>query len=395
MREFLAVAQVSLLKTWKDKLFIVLMIVAALVFTSLSGAFFGGSGGPTTVPVTVTDHDGSALSKRMTEDLEAAGPYSVSVKPEETLYEDVRQGRVDTGFIFPEGFEAAVTSENPLAVKVVSLATSRTGVATSKVMEKSLTSYLLDHAVRSVTEEKASEVGLSGVVDAAAAAEKAQEIVSQNPALTVEVETVARTSSGTGVTWSSGYSAGVYIMFTMFTVLFNAGDILQERKDGTWGRLLTTPATKSSVLGGKMIGSYVIGLIQVLVLFLAGRYLLHINFGANPGAVLFILALTVLVVTGLGLFMSTMVRTTAQLGTLAPIVIVSTCMLGGCYWPLDIVSPLMRTIAKVTPQSWAMNALNDVMLRGKTLTATAPNLAALVAFGVVFFVLGAARVKYE
>jgi hypothetical protein len=55
------------------------------------------------------------------------------------------------------------------------------------------------------------------------------------------------------------------------------------------------------------------------------------------------------------------------------------------YWPLEVVSPLMRTIAKATPQAWAMMALTDVTARGKSLLGTAPNLIPLACFGLAFF----------
>lgn len=317
MRRLLAITQLTLLKAWKDKIFLVLLTATAIVFTSISGVFLGSAGGPVTVPVSVTDYDNSALTRQMISDLQGDGGYVVTLKAEESVYQDVRQGNVDTGIIIPAGFETSLSSENPPKVVVVSLTTSKAAMVTGKIMERSLTAYLPDHAVRSVAAEKA------------------------------------------------------------------------------WGRLLITPASKASILGGKVIGTFVLGLSQVVVLFLCARYLFRVNFGGNTAAILLVLALMMLVVTGLGLFLSTVVRTSAQLQALAPIVIVSTCMLGGCYWPLDVVTPLMRTIAKITPQAWAMNALTDVMLRGKSLAATATNLAVLAGFGVLFFALGVARVKYE
>ncbi len=42
-----------------------------------------------------------------------------------------------------------------------------------------------------------------------------------------------------------------------------------------------------------------------------------------------------------------------------------------------------------------MTALTDVILRGQSLASTAGNLGVLACFGVMFFALGAARVKYE
>lgn len=398
MNKLFAVAGVALLKAWKEKTFMIIMIATALVFTSVSSVVFGGRGGGVTrqVPVGVADLDGSGLSARMIEDLRQAGSYDVRLLSLDSAYESVRQGIIEAGFVIPQGFEASVSSGNPLSVTIVKLSTSNTGIVASAIMERSITSHLLEEAVLSVTSDMAAELGVSGAVDPSAAAASAAERLSDSPALAVGFEVVTEGEILTDdVDWATGLSMGIYVMFTMFTVMYMAGDILSERKTGTWGRLLSTPVPKAAVVGGKILANYVVGLTQVLFLMLSARYVFRINFGPNFGAVMAIMALTIAVVSGFGLFLSTMVRTTAQLQTLIPIVVVSTCMLGGCYWPLEVVSPLMRTIAKATPQAWAMMALTDVTARGKSLLGTAPNLIPLACFGLAFFLVGVARTKFE
>lgn len=131
------------------------------------------------------------------------------------------------------------------------------------------------------------------------------------------------------------------------------------------------------------------------VLFLAGRFLFGVDYGPSPLLVAAILMMFLLCVTGLGILLSTVVRTSVQLQALSPIVITATCMLGGCYWPLEIVSPTMRTISKFTPQAWAMGALNDVVARGAGLSSIYLPLLALAGFTLVFFWLGVTRTKFE
>jgi len=398
VNKLLAVAGVALLRTWKEKTFLVIMMATALVFTAIASLIFGGEGEGVTrpVPVGVADLDGSGLSSTMLEDLREAGSYDVRTLPMESVYESVRQGTIEAGFVIPKGFEDSVRSGNPLSVTVVKLSQTNAGIVASTIMERSITAYLLEKAVVTVSLEKAAELGVSGAVDPAAAARAAVERLSTSPALTVGLEAVTEEEvAADTVSPTAGLSMGIYVMFTMFAVMFMAGDILNERKMGTWGRLLSTPVSKQVVVGGKILANYAVGLAQILILMLFARYVFRISFGPNMGAVIAILALTVAVVSGLGLFLSTFVRTTAQLQTLTPIVIVSTCMLGGCYWPLEIVSPLMQSIAKATPQAWAMIALTDVTVRGKSLIQTAPNLISLACFGLAFFLIGVARTKFE
>ncbi len=396
MRKFFAVAGVTALKIWREKTFLLIMLATAVCFSAAAGLFLGTGGTARPVQLAVADMDGSDLSKRMISDLASSGAYSVRVVSSESLYEDVREGSVEAGFVIPSGFKDSLTSGSLQRVTVVSLANSNTGAVAGTIMEKSLTSYLLEQAVVSITLSEAEGLGVRDGVDPAIAVNNVREQLANSPALTVTFEEVREDpKDGSEVNWTAQYSAGIYIMFTMFTVVFQGADILRERETGTWGRILSTPVSRWSLIGGKALGSYGVGLLQVLVLLLFGRYVLKTNYGHDFFAVILILALMVAAATALGLFLSTLVRTSAQLYATAPVVIVASCMLGGCYWPLEVVSPLMQTIAKITPQAWAMTAFNDVVVRGRSLASTTTNLVVLAGFGLGLLALGAFRTKLE
>lgn len=391
------VARLSLLKTWKEKSFLVVMIGVALLFAGVFGMVFGttGNGGPSKIPVGVADLDGTPLTKAIVTELASAGAYSVSDMSEDDIRAGIREGSLEVGYVFPDGFEESATGPNPLSVQVISLSTSKLAMTVGAAIDKTVSQYALLSAVSAITEETAGSLGLK--VDAEAVALGALRDLRERPAVFASYKRAIRqpVKEGSDVMGRSHFSIGLFLMFTMFTVIFQAGDILQERHDGTWGRLLTTPVSRGSILGGKILGAYVVGAIQVAVLFLSGRFLFGIDYGPRPWLVAAILGVFLLCVTGLGILMSTVVRTTAQLQALSPIVITATCMLGGCYWPLEVVPKTMRVIGKFTPQAWAMLALDDVVARGAGVSAMYLPLTVLVGFSLVFFLLGVARIKFE
>lgn len=394
MRGLFAVAGLSLLKAWKEKTFILLMVGLALLFASVTGMVFGRTSADPRIPVAVADLDDSALSRSMAGALVEEGIYDVSSLSKDDIYTAVREGKVDAGFVIPQGFEKSLTRETPLNVEVVTLAASNTSIVIRKTLERKVTEHLLVGAVREVAQEQAEAWSLSGSLDLDSLAAKVSEDYLRRQALVVELDNV-REDAAESDDSPSTYVTGIYIMFTMFTVVFTAGDILQERRDGTWLRLMASPASRASIMGGKVLGAYVIGAVQLALLFVAGRYLFGVGCGSNPLGLALVMGAFLLAVTGLGIMLSTLVRTVAQLQTLAPIVIVATCMLGGCYWPLDVVSPLMRTIAKFTPQVWAMTAAADIVAKGMSVAGTSRNILMLLLFAAVFFSVGVSRVKYE
>jgi len=68
-------------------------------------------------------------------------------------------------------------------------------------------------------------------------------------------------------------------------------------------------------------------------------------------------------------------------------------MLGGCMWPLSIVSQTMRNVGHVTPQAWAVDAWTDLLSRGGTLATILPQLAVLTAFAAGFLAIATIRMR--
>lgn len=401
MKAMMHVAWLSLLKTRKEKWVLLIMMGLALLFASVFGTVFGAGGGRglPKIPVGIADYDNTPLTGATASELASSGAYSVTKLTEDQLRRDIREGRLEVGYVFPEGFQESLGGSTPLPVQALSLSTSKLAMTVGSLVEKVVADYILSEAVSSVTEETAHSLGLDQVIDPRGVAAEALSDLKDRPVLSVAYEPVVMRiveDGGDDAGESRSYlSMGIYLMFTMFTVIFQAGDILEERQEGTWARLLTTPVSRASILGGKNLGAYIIGLGQVAVLFLAGRFLFGVDYGPSPILVAAILMMFLLCVTGLGILLSTVVRTSVQLQALSPIVITATCMLGGCYWPLEIVSPTMRTISKFTPQAWAMGALNDVVARGAGLSSIYLPLLVLAGFTLVFFGLGVTRTKFE
>ncbi len=68
-------------------------------------------------------------------------------------------------------------------------------------------------------------------------------------------------------------------------------------------------------------------------------------------------------------------------------------MLGGCMWPLAILSSSFREVGHVVPQAWAVDAWTDLLSRGGTLHSIAPQLAVLAGFAVLFLTLATFRLR--
>ena len=89
--------------------------------------------------------------------------------------------------------------------------------------------------------------------------------------------------------------------------------------------------------------------------------------------------------TGYGLLIGTLFKTLHQAAIFGMVSVVIMAALGGIWVPLYIMSDTMVFIGHLSPMNWAMEAFNDVFLRGKELTHIIAHTPHLWLFGAVCF----------
>jgi ABC-2 type transport system permease protein len=72
----------------------------------------------------------------------------------------------------------------------------------------------------------------------------------------------------------------------------------------------------------------------------------------------------------------------SQAGALTPFAL-ALAALGGSMVPLEVFSPTMQTIAKITPHAWANDAFNELLAHGGGLVDVLPQIGVLLAFAAV------------
>lgn len=185
---------------------------------------------------------------------------------------------------------------------------------------------------------------------------------------------------------------GFTIMFMMFAISSSASSIHLEYKDYTWQRLLSSPIQKISVLLGYFIAYFLLGWIQLGVLLT----ILSIFFNVYLGNFMLILvfgSFVIGLVVSLGFMIATLSHTKKQAEVFSAIIIVGTCMLGGIYWPLDIVPDIMKKISLAIPQTWMMSGFGEIMSGTVNHTILLLDITVLAAFTIVFMVIGLKNIR--
>jgi ABC-2 type transport system permease protein len=182
------------------------------------------------------------------------------------------------------------------------------------------------------------------------------------------------------------------VLFVMINGFVSALTILQLRESGISRRLLAAPRRTWELLAMFAIAPAQQMIAQVVFLILAARLFFGVHWGDGLGLLLISAAVTFLGVA-IVLLMGTVFRTRQQASSLGPWIGVGIGMLSGCMWPLEIVPPFMKTLARLSPASWAMDAYLGLIFDHATLSEVAPDAAIVFAFAVVIATVGIIRLR--
>jgi ABC-2 type transport system permease protein len=181
------------------------------------------------------------------------------------------------------------------------------------------------------------------------------------------------------------------VFFMFFGASNVARTILTEDRDGTLPRMLTTPTSAGTILGGKFTSVFVVVTVQAVVLLVAGRLLFSIDWGRLDAVALLTLA-GAAVASGLALLVISVVRTPAQAGAIGAGVYLILALLGGNFSGTATAGTTYATVQKLTPNGQLLNGW-DAVMRGGGVADIPRQLLVPLAFAAVLFAVAALRFR--
>ena len=186
-----------------------------------------------------------------------------------------------------------------------------------------------------------------------------------------------------------------YTIFgVFFIVLTLASSFLQEKRDGTFQRILAAPLSKTALLIGKLLPYYLVNLIQIALMFCIGVVVFGIRLGHLPALVIVSLALAA-AANGLGLLVAALGKTEPQVNALSVLLAITLSALGGMMVPTFIMPDLMKTLSLFTPHAWALAGYHDVIIRGLGMKEVLTEMAVLLGFASFFFAVALWRFRFD
>jgi len=194
------------------------------------------------------------------------------------------------------------------------------------------------------------------------------------------------------------YVPGFGITFLLTAMLMAIGmGLIDERDWGTLQRLRVGGAPLPGVLAGKLSARFIVGLVQMIVLFAVGWCLFGISLGRTPAMLLVPSAAISFAAAAFSLVIACVARTHDSVMPIGAVAAMAMSAIGGCWWPLDFEPAWMRAFARLLPTTWTMQAYNELMIRHSTAAGALWPSAFAAALGLLYLIVGmaAASKLYE
>jgi len=186
---------------------------------------------------------------------------------------------------------------------------------------------------------------------------------------------------------------GATVQFIMMMVMIYGGiTVMEDRKKGVLGRMLFSPLSTAGLFQAKLLGRWLMGLLQAAMLFVVGRVFFHLDLGDVPLSLL-VIAVFALAMAALSVFIGSVCAKEDMIIGLSVLLANMFAGLGGCWWPIEIVPPAVRTAGMVSPAYWAMDALHRLRFFQGDFAAIAVNLGVLLTLSIVLAIVAGKAFK--
>ena len=379
----LAIGRINLLRQVRDRSDLFFVFVLPTIIIVALGLQFGGT---SRARLGVTAPAGDPAAEALIASIAADGTtFEIRrVASEDALVDQVERGQVEAGIAIPDGFAATLQGTGTAEIRY--LGTTDALAAGLEAPVQSAVAQL--GAITTATRVAVSE-GLAGWDAARAAATTHYGAV---PGVEVSVTLVGEPGMFAGFSQFTFGASTQLILFMFLTSMTAAGRLVHTKQIGVSRRMVATPTSVWTIVAGEALGRYLVAMLQAAYIVAVTSLVFGVSWG-DPLAAGAIIMVFGLVAAGAAMLVGALSENSDQASSMGVFAGLALGALGGCMIPLQIMPPVMQSIARLIPHSWAVLGLQGLVRDGGGFASVAPNLAVLAVYGVVLMGLAGWRFR--
>lgn len=400
----------------KSKSSVALTFLVPMVITLIFGAVFGGFGktkGMNDIKILLVDDDNSEYSQKFHALLNELEELTIHTKykkkddfvlfDQQKMDEWIQEGKRKLGIFIPKGFSEKIKSGGkvPLQIHFDPKYQIEYGIIMGLVQKTIMNNFpqiLLNGMFRKANEElegsdeKSFQKKISELVKDHFSISDTQDDIMKlkseefnfltDPLAVKSIKLLGNEESDNSM--FAQYVAGIAVLFLLFSVTHAGASLIEEKRNGTIDRLLIAPVRRSHILISKMIYISLLGLMQLIVLFIFGWLVFQLNIFKDIPALLTMIIVTALACSSVGIFIAAVCKTIEQVDNFSTLVILGMSALGGSMFPTIIMPKYIQAIGKFTVNHWAMKGITDIFWYNKHLSDIYPSILVLLGITIVF-----------
>lgn len=181
------------------------------------------------------------------------------------------------------------------------------------------------------------------------------------------------------------------IILQVLTTMLTAMSIVRERERGTLEQLIVTPVRPLELMIGKIVPYIVIAFFDSAMILVIGSLWFGVDIRGNLTLLMLLITLFLLTSLGMGLLISTVSKTQQEAMMLSWFLLLPAFFLGGFFFPLEAMPPLLQALSYVVPLRYLLIILRGIILKGAGLEVLQEPVIALLIFGPVLMLMAARR----
>ncbi|UQD56603.1 ABC transporter permease [Flavobacterium sp. K5-23] len=156
------------------------------------------------------------------------------------------------------------------------------------------------------------------------------------------------------------------LLVTMLSLFLSSMNIVREKEMGTLEQINVTPIKKHQFIIGKLFPFWVLGLVILTVGLIIAKLVFSVPMLGNLGLVYLFTSVYLLVILGIGLFISNHTETQQQAMFIAWFFTVIFILMSGLFTPIESMPDWAQKITLFNPIKYFVEIIRMVLLKGAT-----------------------------
>lgn len=351
---------------------VISLVIIPLFFTASLGGARGGAGASFSatahIPMAFVDNDMTATSGRLYETLASSGDFENLIQGyrEENAIATLGTGKAYAAIIVPAGFQDAVAKNN--AARIVVYVDDSVNGLDNEILS----------GLRKSLQDFGSDVEL-------------QAVRRTGPS---QIEIIQKGVTFSGFAFGLTIILGLVIIFATFYEI--AGGMSRECEEGTYARLLLSPAGLGAIMVGKTLYDLVLNAIRTLVVVGLAIY----AYGARPNAdlatILTLSLLIALLTIGFGFLISSLGAGVRAVIIIEFFLVLFLFAFSGFIIDRELLRGISSAVSYSLPWAYGIEMLRRTLLVGQPLLSLTNQLLFVVFsialfYGISYFLLKFSR----